>query len=171
MESTARRKRIEQVIAMSDGPVTGAQLAALLEVTRQVVVQDIALLRAGGAPIVATPSGYLHIEPGRAARPMRVFTCRHETLEEAEKELMIMVENGGKVLDVIIEHPIYGEISGSLMLNTPQGVKNLIGRLRNKDSQMLSSVTDGVHMHTVEAGREESLAEIEKKLAGAGILL
>jgi transcriptional regulator of NAD metabolism len=113
----------------------------------------------------------MKIDIAAKTRPVKVFTCRHETLAEAQEELMIIVENGGKVRDVIIEHPVYGEISGTLMLNTKESVKNLIGRLQRKDAMMLSSVTDGIHMHTVEAASEKTLSAIEQKLLEAGILL
>ena len=156
---------------MSINPITGNELSALLGVTRQVVVQDIALLRAGGAPIIATPSGYMMIDKIVKMRLLKVFTCKHETLEEAEEELMMIVDSGGRIRDVIIEHPVYGEITGTLMLNTKDAVKNLIERLSRKDSLMLSSITGGVHMHTVEAPSEEALSEIEVKLRNAGILL
>jgi transcriptional regulator of NAD metabolism len=171
MDAVGRRKKIEETIGVSRRPLTGTELAVMLGVTRQVVVQDIALLRAGGLPVIATPSGYMMLDKPARARALRVFSCRHSTTDQAEEELMIIVENGGRVRDVIIEHPIYGEITGSLMLSTPESVKILIGRLRSKESQMLSSTTDGVHMHTVEAADEETLTEIEEKLRRAGILL
>lgn len=171
MDAAERRNRIAELIGTSKAPVTGSELSNLLHVTRQVVVQDIALLRAGGLPVIATPAGYMLLEAAAKAHPMKVFICRHETLEQAEEELMIMVENGGKVRDVIIEHPVYGEISGSLMLSTPAAVKSLIARLGRKDALMLSSTTGGVHMHTVEATSEEALAQIEEKLRRAGILM
>lgn len=171
MDAAERRNRIQELIGASGTPLTGGELASKLGVTRQVVVQDVAILRAGGFPIIATPAGYMVIEKLANARALRVFICRHETIEEAEAELMTIVENGGRVRDIIIEHPIYGEIVGSLMLSTPRAVKELIERLKRKDSQMLSSTTDGVHMHTVEAGGEETLALIEKKLREAGLLI
>ena len=171
MDAARRREKIEEIIGASRAPLTGGELAAMLGVTRQVVVQDVALLRAGGLPIIATPSGYMILDKPAGKRALKVFSCRHSTTDQAEEELMIIVESGGRVRDVIIEHPIYGEITGSLMLSTPASVKNLIGRLRSKDSQMLSSTTNGVHMHTVEAADEETLAEIEEKLRRAGILL
>ncbi len=171
MEPESRRKKIADVIRRSHAPVTGGELSAMLGVTRQVVVQDIALLRAGGLPIIATPSGYMILDAIVRGRALKVFTCRHETLEQAEAELMIMVESGGKVRDVIIEHPVYGEITGTLMIGTPEEVKELIGRLGRKNSMMLTSITAGVHMHTVEAADEETLAVIEEKLRVAGILL
>lgn len=171
MEPESRRKKIANVILKSQAPVTGGELSALLGVTRQVVVQDIALLRAGGMPILATPSGYIILDTAVKGRALKVFTCRHETLEQAETELRIMVENGGKVRDVIIEHPVYGEITGTLMVSTIQGVRDLIERLGRKNSAMLTTITAGVHMHTVEAADEKSLDVIEEKLRGAGILL
>ncbi len=154
----------------AEQPVTGAELAANLNVSRQVVVQDIALLRASGVNIIATLSGYLHLPLIVCSRPVRVFTCRHTTLAEVEKELMIVIESGGKVRDVIIEHPVYGEITAQLMLTTAAGVKDLVARLAQKGSAPLSTVTDGVHMHTVEADSESKLDEIENELQKAGIL-
>ncbi len=171
MKANNRRKKILSIIRKSAIPVTGKELAALLQVTRQVIVQDIALLRAEGEAVFATSSGYLLVDSAFQKRPIKVFTCRHKTLEEAEKELMIIVQNGGRVRDVIIEHPIYGEITGALMIDTPAAVKNLIERLRRKDSLMLSSITDGAHMHTVDAKTAESLEMIEANLQEAGILI
>ncbi|HMM06669.1 MAG TPA: transcription repressor NadR [Clostridiales bacterium] len=171
MDASVRRKKIAELIAASPTPLTGNELAGVMKVTRQVVVQDIALLRAGGSPIIATPSGYMILEQVVKGRALKVFPCRHNSLEKAEEELMIMVENGGKVRDVIIEHPVYGEISGTLNLSTVMAVKNLIQRLRQKDAQMLSFTTDGVHLHTVEAATEEELTKIENELRSAGILI
>ena len=165
-----RKDRIAEIIRRSDAPVTGGELSRLLGVTRQVVVQDVAVLRAAGAPIIATPSGYIMIDHTVPALPVKVFTCRHETLAQAEEELMLIVMNGGKVRDVIIEHPVYGEITGSLMLDSAGSVRQLIERLGRGDAQMLSSTTGGVHMHTVEARDEATLERIEKLLAQAGIL-
>lgn len=171
MNAAERRKRISEIISASSGPITGSELASMLSVTRQVVVQDVALLRAGGLRVIATPSGYILVDAAVKSKPVRVFTCRHLSLEQAETELNIIVENRGKVRDVIIEHPVYGEISGTLMIQTPEAVENLIERLKEKGSKMLSSVTDGIHMHTVEAESEKDLDIIEIKLQEADILL
>jgi transcriptional regulator of NAD metabolism len=108
MDGEGRRRKIAQMIRASKVPITGGELSSLLGVTRQVVVQDVAVLRAGGMPIIATPSGYMIPDAVVRGRALKVFTCRHETLEQARTELEIMVENGGRVRDVIIEHPIYG---------------------------------------------------------------
>lgn len=171
MDAAGRRAKLTQIMKEAEKPVTGGELSAMLRVTRQVVVQDIALLRASGLPVIATPSGYMMLDGVAVRRPLKVFTCRHESVEEAERELSIIVAHGGRVRDVIIEHPVYGEISGSLMVSTPEAVKNLVERLKHKNSMMLTSITGGVHMHTVEAESEEALTAIEEKLKEAGLLI
>lgn len=141
-----------------------------MKVTRQIVVQDIALLRESGLPIVATPAGYIWLERASPSLPMRVFSCLHTTLSEAREELMIMVNAGGIVRDIIVDHPVYGEITGSLLLRTTEDVETLIERLGRPGVQMLSSTTCGSHMHTVEASNELTLDHIEQALQKAGIL-
>ncbi|MCX7715604.1 MAG: transcription repressor NadR [Clostridia bacterium] len=172
MNAESRRKKIAEIISRSQKPVTGGELAAILKVTRQIVVYDIALLRAGGMPIISTVSGYIMLQSAQqepCAR--RVFACRHKTLEDAKKELMIIVENGGLVRDVIVEHPVYGELVGMLMLKSKDAVDALICRLGGRDALMLSTVTDGFHMHTVEAPDEGVLYAIEKRLGKEGLLV
>ena len=171
MDTAERRNQIGRLIAAAVCPVTGSELAARMGVTRQVVVQDVALLRAGGAPILATPSGYVWVDKAAVPRPVRVLSCKHATLEGAREELMIIVRAGGIVRDVIVEHPIYGELSGSLLLRTPEAVEALVGELGRPGVQMLSTMTGGIHMHTIEASSERILDEIERTLLEAGILI
>lgn len=170
MDTEERRKRIDRLIATSALPITGADLAARMGVTRQVVVQDVAVLRAGGAPILATPAGYVWVDKPSSPRAVRVLSCKHSLLEDAKEELMIIVRAGGTVRDVIVEHPIYGELTGSLLLRTPEAVEALIEQLGRPGVQMLSAMTGGVHMHIIEAPSELILDEIELSLLKAGIL-
>jgi len=170
MDAKERRTALLNTINTAPGPVTGSELAAALKVSRQVVVQDIALLRARGANIVATPAGYICPQQAQG-RPVRVFLCRHTTLAQLRTELMIAVERGGTVRDVIVEHPVYGELTGALMLHLPYQVESLISRLEQPDSAPLSTVTGGVHLHTVEADTEAALDEIEAGLRAAGIII
>ncbi len=171
MDTEERRKRIGRLVAASALPITGGELALRMGVTRQVVVQDVAVLRAGGAPILATPAGYVWVDKPSAPRVIRVLSCRHVTLEDAKEELMIIVRLGGTVRDVIVEHPIYGELTGSLLLRTPEAVEALIEKLGCPGVKMLSAMTGGVHMHTIEAPSERILDEIEQALLKAGILI
>ena len=171
MDTEERRKRIGRLIAASTLPITGSELALRMGVTRQVVVQDVAVLRAGGTPILATPAGYVWVDNASPPRAMRVLSCKHAALEDAREELMIIVRIGGTVRDVIVEHPVYGELTGSLLLRTPEAVEALIEKLGRPNVKMLSAMTDGIHMHTIEAPSERVLDEIEQALLEAGILI
>lgn len=170
MDANSRRKKIMETISHADKPITGSELALLLGVTRQIVVQDIALLKAGGAPMLSTISGYIFLSSVSKNRCLKVFTCYHKTLPEAEVELKIMVQNGGMVRDVIVDHPIYGEITGNLMLGSMAAVDSWLQRVRESNSMMLTTITNGIHMHTVEATEEETLNKIEHALRDAGLL-
>jgi len=171
MDANKRRLRIMEMLQTSEKPITGGDLAQALGVTRQVIVQDIAVLRAGGLPLVSTTSGYLLIRESTKQRFIRVLNCCHETLDQAEQELKIIVNNGGKVRDVMVEHPIYGEITGNLMLSTSEMVDAWLERAKASRSLMLSAVTNGVHLHTVETQDEHAMNIIEQKLREAGLLL
>ena len=105
MEASARRKAISAALAAADAPVSASALAARFSVSRQVIVGDIALLRAAGADISATPRGY--VLSRKAPGVIRTVACRH-TLDGTEQELLIMVDNGCTVLDVVVEHAVYG---------------------------------------------------------------
>lgn len=168
-----RRQWILETLKNAASPVTGTELAKRANVSRQVIVQDIALLRAAQAPILATPQGYVYYEnPGshQDAPCSRVIACKHR-LEETELELNTLVDHGLHVLDVIVEHPIYGELRGSLMLKNRRDVQHFLKNMRRSGASLLSSLTDGVHLHTVAAESEARIDEACEALARLGILL
>lgn len=171
MDAQGRRSKITQMLQESDKPYTGSELAQQLGVTRQIIVQDIAVLRASGLPLLSTTSGYLLIRETAKQRCIRVLNCYHTTLEEAEIELKTIVSLGGKVRDVMVEHPIYGEITGNLMLNSIDMVDTWLLRAKTSKTMMLSVVTNGYHSHTVETNDEETMNRIEKRLREVGILV
>lgn len=168
MDAEGRRHQLLELIA-AQGPVTGAELARRLGVSRQVIVQDVAILRARGHDILATASGYTTPEYARVKGCVRTFICCHGR-EDLEKELMLMVRHGGRVLDVVVEHPIYGELRGLLMLSTPDEVRRFTARLLASGAEPLAALTRGVHVHTVEAATEEDLETIEAVLKREGLL-
>ncbi|MGB9662107.1 MAG: transcription repressor NadR [Moorellaceae bacterium] len=168
MRATERREKILDILRRGE-PVTGAELARRLGVSRQVIVQDVALLRAGGSGILATPQGYLL--PASEEVFKRTFACRHD-LRGLEKELLLIVDHGGKVLDVAVEHPLYGELRGYLMLSSRREVYEFIDKLKRSGAKPLYTLTgSGVHLHTVSAASEAVLKVIGQALAEAGILL
>jgi transcriptional regulator of NAD metabolism len=151
------------------GPVSGSELARRFRVSRQCLVQDVAILRAGGAQILATPRGYRLPEPAPRAR-RAILASRHEP-ERTEEELQILADYGVKVLDVIVEHPLYGELRGALMLESRADVRDFMERVSAEGATLLSSLTHGVHLHTVEASRPEMIERAKAELRRRGFLL
>lgn len=149
--------------------MVGSDLARRLDVSRQVIVQDITLLRAQGQKIVATPRGYLMLDDGpRLNAPV---TCRHTSDAEMEDELSTIVELGGTVIDVIVHHPLYGELHAPLMLRTRDDVVSFIARMKESGAAPLSRLTHGIHVHTVGAADEVTLEKITEALRQKGYLL
>jgi len=165
-----RRRRILEKLRPHDGPIPAGELAREFRVSRQCLVQDVAILRASGAEILATPRGYQL--PGLARRPAHraVLACRHKP-EETEEELLILVDLGVRVLDVVVEHQLYGELRGSLLLESRADVQEFVGRWRDSKATLLSSLTRGVHLHTVEANRPEMIVRAKARLQARGFLL
>lgn len=163
-----RRHRILGWMHKHPAPISGGDLAEKFDVSRQCVVQDIAILRAGGAEILATPRGYCL--PVKSAAHREVLACDHPP-ERTEEELHILVDHGVKVLDVIVEHPIYGELRGSLMIESRADVQDFLQQMRASKASLLSSLTGGTHLHTVEAHREEHIARAKAHLRERNFLL
>jgi len=169
-DSGGERRR--QILAWMRGhsdPVRGSELARRFRVSRQCLVQDVAILRAAGEEIMATPRGYQILKPSEAAY-RAVLACRHRP-EQTEEELQTLVDYGVRVLDVIVEHPLYGELRGSLMLESRADVQDFLAQVRSSKATLLSALTDGVHLHTVEASRPEAIARAKAELRKRGILL
>lgn len=172
MHASERREKIIKQLQGLHTPITGAKLAHDLGVSRQIVVGDVALLRAQGCPILATPDGYLLLVEKTAAEQIKIrrFACRH-TGEEMERELNIIIDNGGKVLDVAVDHPVYGELVARLLLSSRRDVQTFLRRVSETQATPLSVVTGGVHLHTVSAEDEVTLDIIEQRLREQGLLI
>jgi transcriptional regulator of NAD metabolism len=132
-------------------------------------VQDVAILRASGREIIATPQGY-RLPEASAHTHRKVIAARHEP-ERTEEELQILVDHGVKVLDVIVEHPLYGELRGSLMIESRADLKDFLRQVRSTHAPLLLSLTNGVHLHTVEASRPEMISRATAELREKGFLL
>ncbi len=165
---TRKQKVLEEL--KNNGYHKGLVLAELFNVTRQVIVKDIAILRAEGNAIIATPKGYFLNLPGESNKLRRVIATKHQK-ENIERELEIIVDNGGKVLDVIVEHPVYGEIKANLMIDNRADLASFMENTRKRKAKPLSSLTDGVHLHTVEADSREILERIVYQLDQEGLLI
>ena len=155
-----RRKKILQMISESESPVSGSALGKSTGVSRQVVVQDIALLRTEGHPITATARGYT-LE--KSSEPVRLFKVCH-TNEQTEEELTSIVDLGGCVIDVMVNHRTYGKMSAPLNIRSRRDVQKFIEQLNTGKSVPLLNITSGYHFHHVSAESHEILDEIEEIL-------
>lgn len=164
-----RRRGILALMRTHGEPIRGGELAKRFRVSRQCLVQDVAILRAGGEQIEATPRGY-HLPAVARLKHRAILACRHAP-ERTEEELNILVDHGVKILDVIVEHPVYGELRGSLMLESRADVQDFLAQVSSSRASLLSSLTGGVHLHTVEASRTESILRAKAQLKARGFLL
>ena len=84
LTGSQRRKRILTMMRQSSRPLSGGALGRDTGVSRQVVVQDIALLRTEGYPIIATARGYILNETKKAVRLFKVCHTTEQISEELE---------------------------------------------------------------------------------------
>lgn len=170
MASVKRREAILAKLLESKGPIIGAELAENFNVSRQIIVQDIALLRAQGENIIATPQGYL-MPVQRDNRIRKRIVCKHEGYQAMEEELQIMVNYGATIVDVIVEHPLYGEITSMLNIGHKKDLDDFINKITRKKAEPLSKLTDGIHIHTIEIDSEEIFMEMKEELESKGYLI
>lgn len=171
MTGETRRSLILQMLKNQDTPLSGTALANEFHVSRQVIVQDIALMRAENHDILSTNRGYLYRrEESFPSLPKRVFFVRHTT-QQVLDEFMTVTELGGKVLDVVVEHEIYGQIRVDLLIETTQDAREFYDKLCASRDNPLKVLTDDCHYHTVTAPSERLLDLIEQDLKEKGYIL
>lgn len=168
MNAAQRRKHILERLTEAAVPTSASALAAEMGVSRQIVVGDIALLRAGGAQIDATPRGYrLHAaEKGYTG----LLACVHSTEQQLRAELYAVVDNGGVVVDVAVENSLYGELRGNLNVASRYDADVFLEQARNTPEALLSRMTGGVHLHTLHCADYESFLRIQRALDAQGVL-
>ena len=170
MTGEQRRTEIRQMLQQTQHPLTGTALARELHVSRQVIVQDIALMRAENHRIISTNKGYLlRPDTPQASQPKRVFVVRHTT-EQVMEEFMTVIDLGGRILDVSVEHELYGPIRADLLIENAQDASEFIERLAACRDNPLKVLTDDCHYHTVTAPSEKLLDLIEAELKARGFL-
>lgn len=166
MNTTERRREILKILQNADSPVAARALASRFGVSRQVIVQDLAVIRASTPGILSTTKGYVMQQDCSCTREFKV---RHSQ-EKAADELNLIVDCGGRVKNISISHRVYGRVSAEMDIRSRQDVCEFVGTLKNSRSTVLSSATSGYHYHLIEAANEERLNLIEKQLKDAGFL-
>jgi len=173
MSAALRRERILDIIRGSchDGaPVSASKLAADLEVSRQVIVGDVALLRAQGHDIVATARGYMMTQLVQAGHFVAKVACCHDS-HEAQAELCTVVDLGATVINVIVEHELYGEIIGRLNLGSRDDVEQFVTQCEHSNMKLLSELSGGVHLHTLACRDKAHFDQVQQVLQAKGYLL
>ncbi|MDR2771162.1 MAG: transcription repressor NadR [Clostridiales Family XIII bacterium] len=170
MGAEKRRAEILAALRESGEAMSAAALAARMRVSRQVIVGDIALLRAQGNEIIATARGYIMATALPAGRYIGKIACRH-SFADAEKELSAIVALGGEAVDVTVTHRLYGDMTGQLNIATREDVDEFMRNIRNSKERLLSELTGGVHLHTVACRDKAAFEAVCAELARLGIRL
>ncbi len=168
MDQTKRREEILSILRKSENCVTAARLAEHFGVTRQVIVADIAILRANGKKILATRYGYCLPEKPQNGR-LECIACRHP-IEKIREEFYAVVDHGGAVLNVMVEHPLYGEISADLNIRSRFEADEFVAKAAELGAAQLCDLTDGRHLHMISVPNEAALLRIKAALQELGIL-
>ncbi len=169
MSGEERRNAIVGELRIATAPVSATHLANKFSVTRQIIVADIALLRAAGHSIRAEHRGYVMGNPHGETIIKRIV-CSHEK-DEMLEELYAIVDNGGRVLDVIVEHSLYGSISAHLDISSRYDAEQFKRRSEATGASQLSDLTGGLHVHSIAVRDEECFKRICDRLGELGILI
>lgn len=166
MDAQERRLRVLDILKEGER-VRGTELAKALGVSRQIIVGDVALLKAGGVPVISTPRGYYMKKEPRGY--LRTLVCFHKRRRTAE-ELRLIISLGGMVHNVSVEHEIYGSITASLEIKNRDDVDDFIRRMKMKRAPLLSTISGGIHSHLIETKGEKEMDMVEEGLRKAGFL-
>ncbi|WP_207707463.1 transcription repressor NadR [Clostridium tarantellae] len=171
MNATERREEIINMLKSSSSAISATVIAKNLSVSRQIIVGDVALLRASGERIISTTRGYI-LENDKLNKDyiVKTIACIHAK-KCIEDELTIIIDEGAKVLNVIVEHGVYGEIKGELHLSSRRDIKEFMEKLEKYNIDPLCQLTKGVHLHTICCKNNEIFETILKKLRKKGYLL
>lgn len=169
MNNVERRQKIIEILSETEQPVNGATLSEMLNVSRQIIVADIASLRLDGQPVISTNRGYTLDNPAAHMGACRraISVCHDDAMMETE--LNTIVDFGGTVRNVVIYHDVYGQLTADLMIRNRVDVLEFMDKIKNSKSGPLKNLTDGRHVHVVEANSEALLDIIEEKLRAQGI--
>ena len=161
-----RREQILQILKNSKEPVAGTELANQLDVSRQVIVQDMALIRANGVEVFSTNRGYLIHMPKQVSRVFKVI----HTNEQVEEELNLIVDLGARVEDVFVYHKVYNVIKVNMDIKSRRDVSKYMEGITSGKSTNLMNLTSNYHYHTVVADDEQTLDLIQEELKRKGFL-
>lgn len=172
MTATERRQQLITQLEQSASPITATQLARQYHVTRQIIVSDIALLRAAGHDILATTRGYLlnRHTPSASARYRAKIAFQH-TAAEMEAEMRTILTYGGHIETLEVEHPVYGMITVNLNIRTLAELEAFLAQFQKRNTELLSSLTNGIHLHQISCDNNNQFEALLQALEQLNILL
>lgn len=171
LDGATRRKSIVEYLGSKTTPISGTELAKHFSVSRQIIVQDIALLRAENRDILSTNKGYILFHPQETRNGCTAVIYVKHTVEQTLEEMRSVVDYGGCMLDVSIDHDLYGQIRVDLFVNDIQDAEEFCEKMSHSKSKPLKVLTDDCHYHTIKAPSEKALELIKQELREKGILL
>lgn len=166
MNGEERREQIVHVLKSSNVPVSGINLAKRFQVSRQVIVQDIALIRAKDIHIYSTNKGYIIDNKQEVTRVFKVI----HTDSQVQTELETIIDLGGWVKDIFVYHKVYGVVKADMNIHSRRDIKEYLDKIKSGKSSLLKNVTSGYHYHTVVADDEQTLNLIQDSLYQLGFL-
>lgn len=167
MKAAERRIAIANLLLSEDRAVSGNELSERFGVSRQIIVQDISVLKGSGYDILSTHQGYVIQKSPLKERSFKLY----HTTEQTEEELNLIVDLGGTVVDVFVWHKVYGRVAAKLNIFSRLHVKQFIEGVRTGKSSELMNITGGYHYHTVRAASEEVLDRIGRALDERGFIV
>ena len=168
MNGEERRSWIIKLLESTSKPISATSIAKQVGVSRQVIVGDIALLRASGEDIEATPRGYHKIK--KTTNFCILIACCHEGMDQLQQELYLLVDYGAIIENVIVENPLYGQITAPLNISNRYEADLFLKKAENMEDSLLSNLTDGVHLHRIQCKEKENAEKIKIELRKRGIL-
>lgn len=170
MNATTRRENIIELLTNADKPLSASAIAGQCAVSRQIIVGDIALLRASGIQIIATPRGYLLERPTDSSNGIEIeIVCIHDDDRIAE-ELYTVVDLGGAMIDVTVSHSIYGQICAPLHIFSRFDADAFVEKLKSANAQPLCTLTGGVHLHRLRCPSQAVQTRVLEALRTKGLL-
>lgn len=166
MTKINRKTQIKEQLLSTKTPIKATEFADQFKVSRQTIVGDVALLRAKGEQIISTSRGYEY-EHNRKFE--EIVVCRHFP-DQAETEMKLIVQAGVTIKDVMVDHPLYGQLVGQIRVKNDDDVEQFMQHMRKSRGHLLSELTDGIHSHTLSADNQVDLKQAKQRLEETGIL-
>ncbi len=142
MNTAQRRTEILKLLQQAEKPVAARAMASQFGVSRQVIVQDMAVIRASTPGILSTTRGYVlqQIKTLHAPENLKYVMDR----KRAAEELNLIVDCGGRVKNISISHRVYGRVTAEMDIRSRQDVNEFVQAINSSHSSVLAVLLPGI---------------------------